>query len=537
MNSADWAAEYARMGWAAIALKPGTKRPASSAWQDTKPGELTEVDEDDNLGVVLGSNSGGLVNVDLDCDEAAAAASSILPATLQAGHGVRAPRALHYYFTVNGTIPKYRKYTDSYRKAITKSDRHCTILELRGDSRQNAVAPSKHPDYEGTYGWVNWGTPALTIASEGLQRQAALLAATALLGRYWPSSGIRNDAAMALTGALLRYPALKDTDFDGTTLLEVVAYEVMHIGGDEEATSRMGECVARTMDIFEQGKKVTGLPTLLDLYGSARMAVEEAFGWLDEVFERDEYDEQEESEGLGSPVDLASIIEHGIPPTDWLIEGLLIRGKFHLLASDGGKGKSLMSMWMAREVIRKGGSVMVIDEENDVSDIAERTQALGMSLGEVRRLTYFSHVGLDVADRDVVREVGVMAAAHDLLIVDSFWDLMAYQGWDPNSHQEVGKMMKVIESWKRKGNALLVLDHVPKNNAKDFVGAGVKKAAVHAGFTLHINRAWDRSQGGNGKLYRVKGRGGEYKEETQFTVVVNPTEGTLNFEWPDLTPA
>ena len=65
-------------GWVAIPIPRESKKPTLSGWQDRTLQDV-DADEDfadnDNLGVVLGDPSGGLVDIDLDCPEAIRAAS------------------------------------------------------------------------------------------------------------------------------------------------------------------------------------------------------------------------------------------------------------------------------------------------------------------------------------------------------------------------------------------------------------------------------------------------------------------------------
>ena len=62
-----------RYGWQPVPVPTRRKGPVRSGWQNLR---LTDeerpqyFDDDDNLGVLLGEPSGGLVDVDLDCEEA-----------------------------------------------------------------------------------------------------------------------------------------------------------------------------------------------------------------------------------------------------------------------------------------------------------------------------------------------------------------------------------------------------------------------------------------------------------------------------------
>ena len=80
--------------------------------------------------------------------------------------------------------------------------KNSTIVELRQDGHQTVVPPSLHESGE-LCGWDEEGEPAEVDANDLFQR-VHILAAAALLARHWPAKGRRHDAALALSGMLLR---------------------------------------------------------------------------------------------------------------------------------------------------------------------------------------------------------------------------------------------------------------------------------------------------------------------------------------------
>src|SRR5829696_6651379 len=93
------AREYTRRGWATIPLVPGQKGAHLEKWQTLR---LTEPElpqffkPDSNVGVLLGTASGGLVDVDCDTPEAIKCAHYLLPKTLISGRG---QLKSHFWFT------------------------------------------------------------------------------------------------------------------------------------------------------------------------------------------------------------------------------------------------------------------------------------------------------------------------------------------------------------------------------------------------------------------------------------------------------
>src|SRR5437879_5513027 len=84
VSTLDAAREYQQRGWAVVPIPCGAKGPVLPNWPTLR---LFEADmpayfrNGENVGVILGSASGGLVDVDLDSFEAIALADFFLPQT------------------------------------------------------------------------------------------------------------------------------------------------------------------------------------------------------------------------------------------------------------------------------------------------------------------------------------------------------------------------------------------------------------------------------------------------------------------------
>src|SRR5215207_740315 len=84
LSPIDVARQYTARGWSVIPIPSGTKRPILARWQALR---LAASDlqrhfpADENVGVLLGEPSGGLVDVDLDHALAVELAPQYLPAT------------------------------------------------------------------------------------------------------------------------------------------------------------------------------------------------------------------------------------------------------------------------------------------------------------------------------------------------------------------------------------------------------------------------------------------------------------------------
>ncbi|HZN10504.1 MAG TPA: DUF3987 domain-containing protein, partial [Blastocatellia bacterium] len=201
-------------------------------------------------GLLLGSASGSLVNVDLDCAEARRLAPHILPATPMRSGRKSAPDS-HLWYVAD--IPATVQFRDPELKS---DDTRAMLVELRSTGGQTVVAPSIHPCGE-VYEWQGALEPA-SVEAEKLRTGVSKLAACALLARYW-REGQREQTALAVAGWLLRagWPATSVSKFIG------LAAEAAN---DDEAGKRQ-KAVADTAEKLQMGESVTGFPSLAEMLG------------------------------------------------------------------------------------------------------------------------------------------------------------------------------------------------------------------------------------------------------------------------------
>ncbi len=245
MSARDAAADYVTRGWAPIPVPWGTKAPTLHGWPELRltPQTLKDYFNGDrqNIGVLLGQPSGGLVDVDLDCPEAVVAARHLLPDTGGVFGREGNPQS-HHLFRCPGI-----KTTK-----LTALDGE-VLLELRATGTQTVFPPSCHPSGE----IVEWVCDNAPVEIEGarLTRLVGLVAAAALIARRWPTHG-RHDAALALAGALRR----AGWSLDQTVLFMRAVTEAAH---DEEVADR----VRAVKDTFAEGGATTGWPRLAEILG------------------------------------------------------------------------------------------------------------------------------------------------------------------------------------------------------------------------------------------------------------------------------
>jgi Bifunctional DNA primase/polymerase, N-terminal len=203
MTTLEVAIEYIARGWAPIPIPHRSKGPIIEDWQnvqmtqDTAPRYFNGAPQ--NIGVVLGRASGGVTDLDLDSQEAIAAAPYLLPRTAVFGHASK--RASHFIYKTN--------LFETHDRAAIKfmSADKLGLLEVRmggGDrGAQTVFPPSTHVSGE-PITWEDSGAKILQIDGAELLASASRLAAAAQLARSCPKVGGRHDAAFVLGGFLTR---------------------------------------------------------------------------------------------------------------------------------------------------------------------------------------------------------------------------------------------------------------------------------------------------------------------------------------------
>jgi hypothetical protein len=313
-------------------------------------------DEITGVGIVLGVPPACVVDVDLDCDEARAAADIFLPATACTFGRPSTPRA-HRIYEVHDEVRVVR-----WQDPATKA----TLLELRGTGGQTVFPGSLHEASGELVRFDEDGAPA-RVAGATLQAAVARLAATTLLARYWPQQqGGRHDLSLGVAGVLLRGGL-------STALATSILTTAARVAGDEEASAR-GASVPTTAARLATGRPATGIPQLKTLLPPP--VVDRLLSWLRlrlepgararppdaDVLWPDETDASSCAEqppaghGNARPAaDAVSLVPLAtVRPASvrWVWEGRLPLGAVSLLVGDGGLGKSTLLLDVAARLSR-----------------------------------------------------------------------------------------------------------------------------------------------------------------------------------------
>lgn len=238
---------WIKKGRAPIPVPYQQKTPLLSDWQHLQLTEETAPHyfngEPQNIGLLLGDPSKGLVDIDLDCPEAVAIAPWFFPATATFGRP-SAPES-HLLFVCPGLR------TQKYQADIM-------LLEIRSTGCQTVMPGSVHPSGE-PIAFVTGKTKLRRIDADNLLEAAGKTAAAALLAQQWKNKqGSRHDCTLALAGALCH------SGWESTAVTEFVQ-AITSAAGDDEAVDRLA-AVQSTAEKYAAGEAVSGWPTLAELF-------------------------------------------------------------------------------------------------------------------------------------------------------------------------------------------------------------------------------------------------------------------------------
>lgn len=254
-----WIAKYKRRGWTPIRLEARSKKPDApggdgSGWPSAVIDPAHPPRADYNIGVLLGTPSGGLVDFDFDATEAATVAKLVLPPGPTFGRKTspgshRLVRCIDAQSTEKFSVP-----ADLQSKlGLAKG----TVLEVRANGGQTMFPPSIHPEGE-TLRWeLEAALPRMSWADA--LRMGGLIAALSIVLRTYPGEpGSRDDICMALAGALV------SADYDEADVDRWIV-GIARLAGDDEADSRAK--ASRTAAQQAKGGKTTGLTRLCEKLG------------------------------------------------------------------------------------------------------------------------------------------------------------------------------------------------------------------------------------------------------------------------------
>lgn len=364
-----------------VPIPRGKKHPEFSGWQSFRCSSADielHFGQSYNIGVLLGEASNGLVDIDLDHDDAKKAADYLLPETSMVLGRKSSPRA-HYFYCVPGA--------KSYKLDDPSVADKPGILELR----VKGVAPfpptkiekSSHFPVSKGGEELAWVTPhtlkPAQIEAADLEEAIKHVGAAVLLGRRW-CAGKRHDMALALAGAL----ASAEWNLEDACRL---VRATCAVASDRDVEDRI-TAVRTTFERFERDEKVQGFPTLMNfLEPSVGTKLAELLKLGTEPAQ-----EPEVVTHVWAPADLKSWLTVPPPETNWLFENIIPLNTVAVLGGTGGVGKTFFLLQLAISLATGRGlfssivparafRVMLFVAEDPADEIRRRVHRIGQAYG------------------------------------------------------------------------------------------------------------------------------------------------------------
>jgi putative DNA primase/helicase len=460
----DIAQQYIARGWAPLPVPHRSKNPGFEGWQKLRVTAETAAQyfngTAQNIGVILGDASNGLMDVDLDTPEAIAAAPHILPDTFAVFGRSGAPEA-HWLFRVTGNAP----HTKPFRDPEVAADDKAMIVELRGTGAQTIFPGSTHKDTGEPIRWDSEGEPTVVDYSE-LVKLVSRVAVAGLLARHW-DKGVRDPLCTATVGCLLR-AGLEDED------IECLLRGIGDAADDEKIEERIADKILRLREALAVDGSVPGYPSLEDL--TNKRVADAIRKWLTLPKKKD----QPSPESLQLIMDRADTII--TKPVVWLVPDMFAIGKTSMIAGDPGLAKSTITLDLVASVTNTPtypwvgcvqGEVVILSAEDDPEDtIVPRLKAASADLTKIhiirsvfsieedrpKRRNFNLKNDLELLEQSLAKHPSVV-----LIIIDPVSAYMS--GTDSHVNTSVREVLApVAEFAGRTHRAIVAVSHLNKGS-------------------------------------------------------------------------
>ncbi len=492
------ALDYKRRGWQPIPVPHRSKNPGFSGWQNfvLSENELQNHfnGKPQNVGILLGSKSSNLIDLDLDSPEAVKSADFFLPETKSIFGRSSKPRSHRLFFS---EFPKTEKF--EYGE---------TIVEIRSTGGQTIFPPSTHESGE-QIEWFASGEP-LPIEADKLRRAVALLASACVVTKFWTKqSHIRHDLSLAVSGALLRNGF---SESETENFIRAVCF----VCNDEEVADRL-KSVETTAGNLRTGRNAFGFPKLAEL--TETKLVESVCKWL--KIEKPDYktvDEQKAQmpQGNGKSTFNFTTLDDLLSEPDeqhsYVWENTLISGGFSICSAKPKVGKSTLARNLAVCTIygkpflgrsTKKGKVIYLCLEEKRSEVAKHFRRMGISGKDI-----LIHTGATPEDALRALEIAIAEFEPLLVIIDPLARVLRVK--DFNDYGTMSRGLEPFIDLARKTNVHILALHHEGKGERDGGDALLGSTALFGAVDCHLQMR----KRNNGRTLSTTQRYGEDLPET-----------------------
>lgn len=212
--------------------------------------------------------------------------------------------------------------------------------------------------------------------------------------------------------------------------------------------------------------------------------------------------------------DTGSIRNDGLP--------LLYSGKVNGLVGDPESGKTLIGLAMIVDTLERGGSAAILDlDHNGIMETLTRLTSFGADRETLADHSRFRLASPESRSEYLALLEDITEWTPSIVLVDSIGELGALFGANLNRDEEYAPLNRLaVQPFATAGSAVIVVDHMAKNEQSRSFGAGGtirKKAAINGAYyevSLSGREGFTRSRGGRAYLKLKKDRPGGIKDQS-----------------------
>jgi putative DNA primase/helicase len=269
--------------WVPLRLKGKSPNCMGAGWQNrTLTDAIPEFEPTDNIGILLGKASGGLIRLDPDFAVIDAVTNILFPEPTAITGRASSPRSGRFYIcegldTTNFKLSSVMK--NDPRMPIHDGKRSAVVYQILSTGTQTMAPPSIHPETGEEVAWQNPGIESAVITKDELLWRVGIEAFCMAVRQFWPALGSRNEAAMALARVLLEALASRD-EAERIAIVDELVVAVAMAGGDGEASRDGKERARTTLEKMKAGEETTGLTKLVELLELPEACIKTFRKWL-----------------------------------------------------------------------------------------------------------------------------------------------------------------------------------------------------------------------------------------------------------------
>lgn len=261
--------------YTAVRIAPGTKAVSSldkdfiNAAKYASPGPADFASGQWGIGVVVGPERHGPVDIDLDCPESIFFADKFLPRTPAIFGRPSKPRSHRLYEIEENELTKV-----AFHDPILDSNSGNTILEIRADGGHQTVMPGTIHQSGELIQWSEAPMPDVPkVRVDQLVHAANKIAMATLIVRYLWVPGQRDHVNMCISGMLFYFKwSLPEA--------EEFVRAIMELTGDVEDAPARIKTLRSTFAKGDKNKKIIGATSLKKHYPHCQPAIDRLLEWF-----------------------------------------------------------------------------------------------------------------------------------------------------------------------------------------------------------------------------------------------------------------